>query len=169
MNEIKALQKLSFLVRCGAASWTSYVDWGIDRLKRDEEEDDLDVVMLAAATGEEEAVPLTMTIIERYLGSVTDGLVSGKILVEMFDALNTGAETAISLEPIIWRLYYDFGQAQWLFQLARNCEYATDIPAFEKPFLDEFRYITDLWRNVESEEDFKKSYNPAISRLHDVP
>lgn len=45
MNGFKALQKLSFLFRCGASSWTSYVDWGIDRLKKGEEEDDLDVIM----------------------------------------------------------------------------------------------------------------------------
>lgn len=53
-------------------------------------------------------------------------------------------------------------------QLARNCEYATDMPEFEEPFLDELEYIARLWRNAESEAQFNALYDPAVSRSHDA-
>jgi hypothetical protein len=169
MNGIKDLQRLAYLVRSGTTTWQSCVDWAIERLRNDDEGDDLDVVMLAAATLDDEASALVPVILERYLGSgsFSDELAAGKLIVEMFVLFQAGKENAISLEPRLWRLFYDLGQPSWLMMLARNCEYSTDVPAFEKPFLDEFQYISDLWRNSNTETEFKAQYDHKVSQSHD--
>ena len=89
--------------------------------------------------------------------------------MEMYDAYKSGIETASSLEPRIWRMYYDLDHLSWLGMLARNCEYATDIPDFQKPFEEEFEYIANLWRNASTESEFEATYDSRISRSHDLP
>jgi hypothetical protein len=58
MNAVEQLQRLHFQVRTGDATWKDCVDWAIQRLLGDEEGDDLDVVMLAAATQQDQVAPL---------------------------------------------------------------------------------------------------------------
>jgi hypothetical protein len=101
-------------------------------LLHDEEGDDLDVVMLAAATREYEANPLVVQIVERHIapGALGDELAAGKLIVDMHQAYIDGKQNAISLDPKLWRLYYDLGQPSWLIMLARNCEYATGMASF---------------------------------------
>ena len=169
MNVIRELQRLAFLVRSGTMNWQSCIDWAIERLRNDEEGDDLDVVMLAAATLDDEASTLVPVILERYLGpdALSDELAAGKLIVEMFALFQAQKENAISLEPRLWRLFYDLGQPSWLIMLARNCEYATDVPAFEKLFLEEFQYISGLWKNSNTEAEFKAQYDHKVSQSHD--
>jgi hypothetical protein len=169
MNRIEELQRLALLIRTESTNWQSCIDWAIERLRNDDEGDDLDVVMLAASTDDDEASALVTTILERYLGpgSLTNEFAAGKLMVEFHALFQAGKESAISLEPKLWRLFYDLGQPTWLMMLARNCEYATDIPAFEKPFLDEFLYIANLWENANTEAEFKEKYDPKKSQSHD--
>ena len=72
------------------------------------------------------------------------------------------------LDEILTKLYYKTNYPFWLAMLARNCEYATDIKAFEKPFLDELNYIMDLWKNSFDLNDFNMKYDRTISEKHDI-
>src|SRR5687768_4241653 len=135
MNAIEELRALYFRLRTGLASWQDCVDWATERLRHDDEGDDLDVVTLAGAR-KDEVLPIVTLILERYLGAgaLSNQVAAGKFIVDLHDAYKSGKETAVSLDPRIWRLYYDLDQPSWLAMLARNCEYATDIPAFLAPF-----------------------------------
>lgn len=126
--------------------------------------------MLAASTLNDEASALVYVILERYLGPsrLSDELAAGKLIVEMFDLFQEGKEDAISLEPRLWSLSCDLGHPSWLIMLCRNCEYATDVPAFERPFLDEFQYISGLWKISNIEAEFKARYQHNISQSHDI-
>jgi len=52
--------------------------------------------------------------------------------------------------------------------LARNCEYATDMDFYEKPFEDEFLYISDLWSKAGTLNEFLDSYDRNISNSHEA-
>lgn len=171
MNAVEELRSLHFRVRTGGANWQDCVNWAMDRLRKDEEGDDLDVVMLAAATVEDEVPPLVTQIVERYLGTgaLESQVAAGKLIVDLYDLFKSGRETAATLDPKFWRLYYDLGQPSWLTMLARNCEYATDIPAFEKPFEEEFDYIVGLWRRAGNLAEFEAMYDRRVSNSHDLP
>ncbi|RZJ10259.1 MAG: hypothetical protein EON50_15745 [Acidovorax sp.] len=170
MNAIDELRSLHFRSRTGLASWQDCVDWATERLRHDDEGDDLDVVTLAGAR-KDEVPPLVTQILERYLGAgaLSNQVAAGKFIVDLYDAYKSGEETAVSLDPRIWRVYYDFDQPTWLVMLARNCEYATDIPDFRAPFEEEFEYIANLWRSATTENEFEAAYDSRISRSHDLP
>jgi hypothetical protein len=169
MNAIEELRTLHFRTRTGLASWQDCVDWATERLRHDDEGDDLDVVTLAGAR-KDEVPPLVTLILERYLGAdaLSNQIAAGISIVDLHDAYIAGKESAVSLEPKIWRLYYDLDQPSWLAMLARNCEYATDIPDFHAPFEEEFEYIANLWRNAHTESQFEATYDSRISQSHDL-
>ena len=146
------------------------IEWAIERLRNDDEGDDLEVVLLAAATREEEACPLGTHIVERYMGpgALHGELAAGKLIVAMYDAFKEGKESATTLEPKLWRLYYDLEQPDWLTMLARNCEYATDVDVFVSPFHEEFEYVAELWRASRSRDDFLSKYDRKVSASHDA-
>ena len=56
-------QRLQF----GSAEWQDCVSWAIERLQQDEEGEDLDIVMLAAATSGDAVPGLIQHIAERHL------------------------------------------------------------------------------------------------------
>lgn len=170
MNAIEQLQTLHFRMRIGRASWKDCIDWAIARLRRDEDDDDLDVVMLAAATRAEEVDSLVPQIVERYIGpgALSAELAAGKLIVELYEQYKEGKENATSLESTFWSLFYDLGHPSWLVMLARNCEYATDTEPFQKPFDEEFQYIAQLWRASRSQEEFLSKYDGKVSGSHDA-
>ncbi len=170
MNAVEQLQALHFRMRTGDASWKDCINWAIERLRRDEEGDDLDVVMLAAATRADEVDPLVLQIVERYIapGALSNELAAGKLIVDLYQAYKEGKENVVSLEPKFWRLFYDLGQPSWLVMLARNCEYATDTEPFQRPFDQEFEYIAHLWRTSKSKEEFSSMYDRKVSDSHDA-
>jgi len=79
-----------------------------------------------------------------------------------------GREDEASLEPKLWRLFYDLERPPWLKMLARNCEYATDMPPFQRPFEQEFEYIAGLWAKAQSREEFFSLYDRNVSASHDA-
>jgi hypothetical protein len=170
MNAVEQLRRIHFRIGTGDASWKDCIDWAIERLRDDDEGDDLDVVMLAAATREDEVNPLVVQIIERYLahGALSNELEAGKLIVDLYHAYKEGKESAVSLEPKLWRLFADLGHPGWLVMLARNCEYATDVEAFQKPFDEEFEYIATLWQISRSLEEFLSKYDRKVSESHDA-
>jgi len=137
-------QRLQF----GSAEWQDCVSWAIERLQQDEEGEDLDIVMLAAATSGDDVPSLIQHIAERHLApeALNDDLAAGKHLVRLHQAYRDGQETVATLEPQLWRMHRKLRYPSWLVMLATNCELATDVPAYQAPFDAEFDYLSGLWR-----------------------
>ena len=146
------------------------IDWAIERLLRDDEGDDLDIVLLAAAAEQSNVAPLVERIIERYCGegSLDEYLAAGKYVASLHDYYLQGYETTESLDAVLSRIYSQLAYPEWLVMLSRNCEYATDIPAFEEPFEKEFAYVAGLWEAATTRADFDSKYSREISNQHDA-
>ena len=170
MAQLTELDSAVFQLRLGFGHAGRCVDWAVERLRRDEEGDDLEVVLLASARGRDEVLPLAEVIIARYRGAqrLADQFLAGKYIVELRAAYLAGRESVSSLDAILTRLYRALDYPGWLVMLSRNCEYATDVADFAQPFEDEFRYIASLWAPAESLAAFGREYRRATSNRHDV-
>ncbi len=170
MEEIARLRRCYLQHRLGFDDWQSCVDWAIERLQRDDEGDDLDIVMLAAATNVEEVWPLVSAIVSRYLdgAQISDDVAAGKYIVELHTAYLSKSESIETLEQKFWKIFNRLNQPSWLAMLARNCEYATDMDFYEKPFEDEFSYISGLWSRASTLNEFLVSYDRNISNSHEA-
>ncbi|MCX7066158.1 MAG: hypothetical protein NTW85_00415 [Methylococcales bacterium] len=170
MNAISELQQSYFLLKIGIISHQTCIDWAMERLLSNQEGDDFDIVFLAITMNHDEVLPLVEKIIDRYIGLATidDELVAGKYIALLHQAYQAGKETVASLDEKFTKLYYSLGYPNWLVMLSRNCEYATDIPDFLKPFEDEFEYVANLWVSAESRNEFESRYSRDLSNQHDI-
>jgi len=170
MNALPELQHNYIMVKSGVAQVSCCIAWAIDRLQADEEGDDLDVVLLAAATDGAEAMPLVEKILEKYLGPavLNEQFVAGKYISELWRAYRAKSFSRDMVDGILSKLYYRLGYPNWLTMLRRNCEYATDVHAFRIPFEDEFAYIAGLWEESASLDEFMKMYDREVSNSHDI-
>jgi hypothetical protein len=85
----------------------------------------------------------------------------------MYDQYRSGVLNLSELEKKIDRLYWRLDYPNWLVMLARNCEYATDVDVFIRPFEEEFKYVADLWRISDDLDEFLQKYDREISNSHD--
>jgi len=170
MEQLTELEIAAFQLRMGFVHADRCVDWAVERLRLDQEGDDLEVVLLASARDRDEVLPLAEVIIERYRGAqrLDEQFLAGKYIVELRAAYLAGRERASSLDAVITRLYPALAYPDWLTMLSRNCEYATDVPNFEQPFEDEFHYIASLWAQAESLAAFEREYSRQTSNGHDI-
>lgn len=170
MDSVAQLAQQYFLLKMGVGHHQSSIDWALERLRLDQEGDDLNVVLLAAATTREEATPLIEAILETYMeiSSIDDRFAAGKYVTVLHAAYLAGQETIESLDEKFTKLYTRLKFPNWLTMLSRNCEYATDIPEFREPFEKEFEYIADLWAASTSLADFESKYSHVISNSHDA-
>lgn len=170
MEAISQLEQNYFLLRVGVGDFHACIDWAIERLLRNQEGEDLEIVLLAAATKQEEVAPLVARIIERYCGANTldEQLAAGKYVAFLRQEYLNARETIASLDSKFAPLYNQLDYPNWLGMLARNCEYATDIPAFKEPFEKEFEYVARLWESAKSRAEFESQYSRAISNQHDA-
>ena len=170
MEAIAQLQHNYFLLKVGVGDFRECIDWALMRLQHDQEGDDLEIVLLAVATELAETTTLVELIVARYCGANTidEQLVAGKYLALLRDAYLKGRETVESLDAKFSKLYNQLDQPDWLVMLSRNCEYATDVPAFEEPFEKEFAYVAGLWESATSRTDFEDKYSRAVSNQHDA-
>lgn len=170
MQAITQLQNHYLLLTLGVGKTQPCIDWAIQRLQLNQEGDDLEVVLLAAATTREEALPLAQEILARYLGieSLDKQLAAGKYVTSLRPKYLADSESIESLEAKFATLYCELGYPSWLSMLSRNCEYATDIEAFREPFEQEFEYIANLWKNSCTLSEFEATYSREISKRHDV-
>ena len=159
-----------FRLRHGDGLAERCVGWAVERLRLDQEGDDLEIVLLASARGVDEVLPLAEVIIERYRGDarLAEQFLAGKYIVALRAAYLAGRESVSSLDTIFTRLYPALAYPDWLVMLSRNCEYATDVPDFEQPFEDEFNHIASLWAQAESLAAFERVYSRETSNRHDV-
>lgn len=170
MEQLIELEIAFFQLRMGFGPADRCVDWAVERLRLDQEGDDLEVVLLASARGRDEVLPLIDVIIERYRGAqrLDEQFLAGKYIVELRAAYLAGRESVSSLDTIFTRLYPALAYPDWLTMLSRNCEYAIDVPDFEQPFEDEFHYIASLWAQAESLAAFGGEYSRQTSNCHDI-
>lgn len=169
MKNIEQLRHLHFFYKAGLATYSECIEWAVDRLQLNQEEEDLDVVLLAAATDGDEVLPLVEKIIQKNADTpFNEELVAGKHVAFLYEAYKTGDESVTSLEDKLNKLYNALGNPDWLVMLSRNCEYATDIPAFLRPFEEEFKYIAELWASSETRNEFWKRYSRDLSNQHDI-
>ena len=170
MEQLTELENAVFQLRMDFAPADRCVDWAVERLRLDQEGDDLEVVLLASARGRDEVLPLIDVIIERYRGAqrLDEQFLAGKYIVELRAAYLAGRESVSSLDTIFTRLYPALAYPDWLTMLSRNCEYAIDVPDFEQPFEDEFHYIASLWAQAEDLAAFERAYSRQTSNEHDI-
>lgn len=170
MEAIAQLEQEYFRLKVGAGHYQACIDWAVERLRHDQEGGDLEVVLLAAATKSEEVLPLAEKIVGRYrgTGALDDQLAAGKYIASLRSAYIRGSETIESIDAKLMAIYSRLGYPDWLVMLSRNCEYATDVPAFEEPFEEEFAYVAGLWESVSSREEFEQRYSREVSDQHDV-
>jgi hypothetical protein len=145
------------------------VKWAEDRLLHDEEEGDKEIILLAGSTEEGEIKKLALRILERYIDKpfLGEEYCAGKFIVKLYESYKSGSVSIHRLDSIIWSLYPNLNYPDWLDQLAPNCESATHIEEFRKPFEDEFQYIYELWKDASSVDEFKSKYDRQVSRSHD--
>lgn len=169
MEAIAVLTREYHLLKFGVGNRRVCIDWAIERLQKNQEGDDLEIVLLAAATETEDIQPVLHEIVKRYCGvdGLDDELAAGKYVVSLRNAYLEGRETIGSLEAKFLRLYNALGYPDWLTMLSRNCEYATDVINFENPFEQEFAYIAGLWAMSATRAEFESRYSRAISDEHD--
>lgn len=170
MEALTELAIAVFQLRLGFGPADRCVDWAVERLRLDEEGDDLDIVLLASARGIDEVLPLAQAILLRYRGAqrLSDEFLAGKFIVELRAAYLAGRESMASLDVILTRLYRELDYPDWLVMLSRNCEYATDVADFEAPFEMEFDYVAGLWSEAGSAAEFEQRYSRVTSNRHDV-
>ncbi|TFW28739.1 hypothetical protein E4L96_02025 [Massilia arenosa] len=170
MKDIATLEYEYFLLRYAWGTGAGCVEWAVTRLSKDEEGDDLEVVLLASARGRDEISPLVATILERYCGAdrASDEYMAGKYVAALRRAYRLGEETVESLDIKFTAMYSTLGYPPWLTMLSRNCEYALDIPIFEEPFEKEFEYVASVWAAAASLAEFYASYSRATSNSHDI-
>ena len=169
MEQLTELEQACFQLRHAYGQPERCVDWAVERLRLDQEGDDLDIVLLASARGAIEVLPLAEAIIARYRGAQRqdEQFLAGKYILELHAAYLAGRESAASLDAIFTRLYSALACPDWLVMLSRNCEYATDVADFEQPFEDEFRHIASLWAQADSLAAFERAYSRQTSNGHD--
>jgi hypothetical protein len=170
MNNIDQLHSALLDHKFGLGDLNSCVDWAVDRLAQDEEGDDKEIALLAGSTDADEIEELSQKIINRYLEpeARNEELWVGKLLVRLYARYQSGGISICELEPVIYRLFRYLNYPNWLVMLSRNCEYATDVDNFVKPFEDEFKYISTLWSSSSSLGEFTSKYDRRVSNTHDI-
>jgi len=170
MQAIAQLQSHYMLLTLGVGEIQPCIDWAIQRLQLNQEGEDLEVVLLAAATTREEALPLVQEILERYVGieSLDKQFAAGKYVASLRPLYLSGSESIESLDAKFTKLFCSLGYPNWLVMLTRNCEYATDIDAFREPFEQEFEYIANLWGKASTLTEFEAMYSREVSNKHDA-
>jgi hypothetical protein len=66
MQSISQLERSYLLLKSGSGDIQACIDWALERLRRDEEGDDTDIVFLAASANRREVLTFAGRVIERY-------------------------------------------------------------------------------------------------------
>lgn len=169
MEYINQLEYSYFLARSAGGDYRDCIDWALERLRRNEEADDSDVIMLAACEDPEEARTFTELVLERYSGAqaLDLELAGGKYLVALRHEYLRGNETVHTLESKLWRLYAHLDHPGWLSVLCRNCRHARAARPYHELFDREFAYLARLWAVASTRRQFESRYSHAISSRHD--
>ena len=170
MEAINQLERSYFLVKSGGGDFQECIDWALDRLRNDEENDDTDIVMLASSVDRYEVLTFAEHVVGRYSGyqALDAQLAAGKYLVVLRHDYLRGIETARTLESKLQGLYERLSFPGWLSVLCRNCRYAKHDASYRELFEKEFAYLARLWAVATTRQQFDSRYIRAISSRHDV-
>jgi len=170
MEEINQLERSYFLLKSGGGDYRECIEWALDRLRRDEEDDDTDIALLAASHTPVEALTFTELVVERYSGyqALDPQLAAGKYLVTLRHDYLRGIETVPTLAIKLHGLQERLGFPGWLRVLCRNCRHASEAGDQPDLFDKEFAYLTRLWAVATSRLQFESRYNQVISARHDA-
>jgi len=168
MEAINQLERSYFLLKSGGGDYRECIEWALDRLRRDEEDDDTDIALLAASHTPVEALNFAELVVERYSGyqALDSQLAAGKYLVALRHDYLRGIETVQTLEPKLHTLYERLHFPAWLKVLCRNCRFANETNGHHDLFDKEFAYLTRLWAVAMSRLQFESRYNRGISARH---
>ena len=168
MQALAERELVCFQLRMGFGHAERCVDRAVERLRLDEEGDDLDIVLLASARGVGEVLPLADAVIAPYRGAqrLGDQFLAGKYIVELRHAYLGGRISVAALDAIFTRLYPALGYPGRLAMLSRNCEYALDVADFLLPFGHELHHIAHVWAEADSLADFEQRYSRETSNEH---
>ena len=170
MEAITQLERSYFLVKSGGGDYHECIEWALDRLRRDEEGDDTDIVLLAASADRYEVLTFAEHVIERYSGfqALDEQLAAGKYLVALRHDYQRGLETPHTLESKLQSLYERLQYPGWLAVLCRNCRHAKVASPYRELFEKEFAYLARLWAVAMSRQQFESRYHRAVSLRHDA-
>lgn len=170
MIKIDELHNLCVKARFTLSEWRDCVEWAVQRLINNEDKDDQNVILLASSNEQSEIELLCSSILDTYMaqGKRDDEYWAGKYVMFLYELFYGSEIDIFELEKRLWNIYYKLDHPYWLVMLSRNCEYATDVQAFEKPFHDEFKYIVSLWKTCDSITEFNDKYDSNISNSHDA-
>lgn len=170
MNEIEELKDLCIKATFSLIDWSECMEWAVHRLVKDSNEKNEDIILLASSSSDEEIRELVHKILYSHLDhhQINLEFLAGKYVVKLHELYYRKEIDIFNLEKRLWKLYYKLAMPNWLTMLARNCEYSTDISAYEEPFAKEFEYIVRLWRGAESLKEFNSNYSREISNSHDA-
>jgi hypothetical protein len=170
MEAITQLEHSYFLLKSGGGDYHECVQWAVDRLRRNEEGDDEEIVMLAASSARSEALTFAEHLVERYSGyqALDPQLAAGKYIIALRHDYLRHVETLRTLESKLLSLYERLNHPGWLAVLSRNCRYAKEGPQYREYFEKEFAYLARLWAVANSRAHFESRYNRAISAKHDA-
>jgi len=170
MNEIEELNNLCIKATFSLINWSECVAWAVCCLVNNKDEEDENIILLASSSSDEEIRELVQKILYPRLDlqQINFEFWAGKYVVQLHEMYYANEIDIFNLEKKLWKLYYKLEMPNWLTMLARNCEYSTDVQAFEVPFKEEFNYIAGLWREAKSLTEFNSNYSREISNTHDV-
>lgn len=170
MEAINQLERSYFLLKSGGGDFRECVEWALERLRRDEEGDDTDIVLLAASEDRHEVLTFAEHVIERYIGyqALDAQLAGGKYVVALRHDYLRGIETVHTLDSKLQSLYERLQFPGWLSVLCRNCRHAREATSYLDLFDKEFAYLARLWAVAMSRQQFESRYNHAISARHDA-
>lgn len=162
------LKKLKVKVDLLNQSYQVYIDWAINIMLNNN--DNFYVCLLASANVNEkyeiEDYLIKLLGVNNSISDKSINEVAGSILVELRKLYLVKQLTIIDLERMISNIYIELDYPDWLVILSRNAEYATDIDYFIKPFENELNYITDLWEEYVSFDNFTANYSRERSNLN---
>ena len=176
MDSIQNLAYLYFKCRFKQDTLESLVEWGMNRMNENKEENNMDIILLAGVNfpanvqTKHTIENLTEKILQTNLGTQlpSDEFFSGKYIEELHQRYQAEQLSVIKLDKILTVLFPGLDYPDWLVMLSRNCEYATDTQSFVKPFEDEFNYVAGLWSQSSTLNDFLRQYDRKISDTHDI-
>jgi hypothetical protein len=176
MDSIQNLAYLYFKYRFKQDTLESLVEWGMNRMNENKEENNMDIILLAGVNfpanvqTKHEIEDLVEKILQSNLDTQlpNDEFFMGKYIEELWRQYQKKQLSIAELDKILTVLFPGLDYPDWLVMLSRNCEYATDIQNFVKPFEDEFNYVAGLWSQSSTLNDFLCQYNRKISDTHDI-
>jgi hypothetical protein len=165
MVGIHQLLKIHLQVVMGQARWSAAIGWGIERLLRNEDEGDLDVVMLAASVTADEAEGWALAVLESHGGPPEDRNEAGALawVPELYQDLCAGRLSLEELDQQLSRLMPVTDDATWITDL---CLISESVQLkWESPtsFQQCLAQVVDLASASPDLQTFREQYHRSVT------